>query len=189
MQCALWFLDLLLSLQQPKAKLQRNCSGLIGNVLYCCFSEQYPDQQELSRLKANSSLSPGKPHADAEKIRTHRSSALSNIYCFSCSEAELQITDTSPIFKWSFYNYIAMPYWKHYWVSHSNLQWLREPCSYHKITKRASFIFNRRAGTWLAEPPLPLAIQQLYDILSLEKWSFMAKVVVHSVYSKAGLLL
>lgn len=30
--------------------------------------------------------------------------------CFSWSEAELQITDTSPIFKWSFYNYIAMPY-------------------------------------------------------------------------------
>lgn len=103
MQCVLWFLDLLLSLQEPKAKLQSNCSGLIGNVLYCCFSEQYPDQQELQQMKS-------KPKPISWKTTCRCRENNFNIYCFSCFEAELQITDTSPIFKWSFYNYIAMPY-------------------------------------------------------------------------------
>lgn len=111
MQCALWFLDLLLSLQEPKAQLQRNCSGLIGNVLYCCFSEQYPDQQELQQTKSKPEPISWKATCRCRENRdTRKSSALSNIYCFSCSEAQLQIPDTSPIFKWSFYNYIAMPY-------------------------------------------------------------------------------
>lgn len=110
MQCVLWFLDLWLSLQEPKVKLQSNCSGLIGNVFYCCFSEQYPDWQELQETKSKPKPISCKATCRCRENRdTQRSSALFSISCFSRSEAELQTTDTSPIFKWSFYNCIAMP--------------------------------------------------------------------------------
>lgn len=107
--CDSWICCFPCKSQKPNYK--GTALGWQGMFFIAVSQNSTQTSKSSSRLKANLSLSPGKSHTDAEKNRdTHRSSALSNIYCFSCSEAQLQIPDASPIFKWSFYNYIAMPY-------------------------------------------------------------------------------